>query len=104
MIAYLDTPSGLSGDMFLGCLVDAGWPIDELRQVVARLNLPADEWSIDAAEVQRGPIRATHVAVNVNEPARHRHLADIRRIIDAADLPPQVREGATAVFTRLARA
>ena len=30
MIAYLDLPAGLSGDIFLGCLVDAGWPLEEL--------------------------------------------------------------------------
>ena len=40
MIGYLDTPSGISGDMFLGCLVDAGWPLAELESVVARLGLP----------------------------------------------------------------
>ena len=41
MIAYLDLPAGLSGDMFLGCLVDAGWPIEALRSAVAALDLPA---------------------------------------------------------------
>jgi pyridinium-3,5-bisthiocarboxylic acid mononucleotide nickel chelatase len=44
MIAYLDIPSGLSGDMFLGCLVDAGWSIDQLRDTIRLLNLPVDEW------------------------------------------------------------
>ena len=37
MIAFLDTPAGISGDMFLGCLVDAGWTIDQLRATLAKL-------------------------------------------------------------------
>lgn len=46
MIGYLDTPSGISGDMFLGCLVDAGWPLAELESVVERLGLPPDAYTL----------------------------------------------------------
>src|SRR3982751_1067094 len=41
MIAYLDTPSGISGDIFLGCLLDAGWPLERLRFAIAPLKLHA---------------------------------------------------------------
>jgi pyridinium-3,5-bisthiocarboxylic acid mononucleotide nickel chelatase len=104
MIGYLDLPSGLSGDMFLGCLVDAGWPVNELRQTITRLNLSATEWSIDAAAVMKGPLRATLVRVHAAEGHHHRHLADIRAIIESSELPPSVKQRAVAVFVRLADA
>lgn len=104
MIAYLDLPSGLSGDMFLGCLVDAGWPIDALHRLITGLHLPPDSWSVRAEPVMRGPLRATLVHVNVTEGDQHRHLHDVRQIIEAADLPSEVQAGAIAVFTRLAEA
>ena len=104
MIAFLDMPSGISGDMFLGCLVDAGWPISALRETVERLALPTGAWRVDAAPVMRGPLQATLVDVEVDEGDSHRHLSDIRRLILAADLPTPVQEKAVAVFSRLAQA
>jgi len=65
MIAYLDLPSGISGDMFLGCLVDAGWPVAELRHVIEHLRLPDNDWSIEATSVMKGALRATLVDVRV---------------------------------------
>ena len=59
MIAYLDTPSGISGDIFLGCLIDAGWSVERLRVAIGLLKLPAGEYSIDAISVMKGPLRAT---------------------------------------------
>jgi uncharacterized protein (TIGR00299 family) protein len=104
MIGYLDVPSGISGDIFLGCLVDAGWPVEELRSVVRRLALPTSEWSIEARPVMKGPMRATLVDVQAPEGHHHRHLGDIRRMIDAADLAQAVKDRAIAVFGRLAAA
>jgi uncharacterized protein (TIGR00299 family) protein len=104
MIAYLDIPSGLSGDMFLGCLVDCGWPIDQLRDTIRNLNLPADEWSIDVQHVHKSSIRATLLDVRAAEGHHHRHLSDITAIINAAELSPNVKQRAIAIFTRLADA
>jgi uncharacterized protein (TIGR00299 family) protein len=105
MIGFLDAPSGISGDMFLGCLVDGGWPIEALRDTVDRLDLPDGSWDVQARDVTRGPLRATFVDVRVEEPGgRHRHLDDIRRIIDAADLPAAAKDLAGATFVRLAKA
>lgn len=104
MIAYLDIPSGISGDMFLGCLVDGGWPLDELHKTIVQLNLPTDQWRIKEQLVMRGPLRATLVDVQTTVTDTHRHLGDIRRIIEAAKLPSGVKARAIAVFTRLADA
>lgn len=104
MIAYLDLPAGLSGDMFLGCLVDAGWPLDALRASIAALNLPPDSWQLRAEQVLRGPLRATLVHVDTQETSQHRHLSDIRALIQRASLPAAVQADAIGAFTRLAHA
>jgi hypothetical protein len=102
MIAYLDLPSGLSGDMFLGCLVDAGLSLDVLADSLSRLGLPAGSWSLRAEHVMRGPIAATLVSVDTTEDHHHRGLHAIQSIIEAADLPDPVRANASATFARLA--
>jgi pyridinium-3,5-bisthiocarboxylic acid mononucleotide nickel chelatase len=104
MIAYLDMPSGISGNIFLGCLMDAGWPQAALVETVRRLDLPAEQWSIQVEPAMRGPLRATLVTVDTPETHHHRHLSDIRSLIERADLPKPVQERAIAVFARLARA
>ncbi len=103
-LAYLDTPSGISGDIFLGCLVDAGWPLADLRATVEALNLPAGSWRVCARTVMRGGLRATLVDVDVAEDNAQRHLADVQKIIEAAELPAGVKRRARGVFTRLAAA
>lgn len=104
MIAYLDLPSGISGDMMLGCLIDSGWPVEQLRAAIEKLQLPAGQWAVQVEQVHKGALRATQVDVLVEEGAERRGLADVRGIIEAGDLPRVVKERATAVFTRLASA
>jgi pyridinium-3,5-bisthiocarboxylic acid mononucleotide nickel chelatase len=104
MIAYLDTPSGISGDIFLGTLLDAGWPLERLRLAIAQLRLPTAEYSIAARTVMKGPLRATLADIQTAEGHAHRHLADIDAIINGSDLPAPVKPNAVAVFTRLADA
>lgn len=101
-LAYLDTPSGISGDIFLGCLVDAGWPLSALQSAVERLNLPQGCWRIHAQPAMQGSIRATRIHVDVSEQTTERHLADVEAVIQAAHLPAQIKRRAMAVFTRLA--
>jgi uncharacterized protein (TIGR00299 family) protein len=104
VIAYLDMPSGISGDIFLGCLVDAGWSADDLATTIGKLKLPPELWSVRPERVMRGPLAATLLHVETTEGDRHRHLSDIAAILDAADLPHDVKDRAAAVFGRLARA
>jgi hypothetical protein len=104
MIAYLDTPSGISGDMFLGCLVDAGWPLVELQATLARLKLPPGSWTVAQTPVMRGPLRATLLEVHAAEGDHHRGLDAILAILAASALPEKVTAQAGAVFRRLAEA
>ena len=62
-IAYLDCFSGISGDMFLGALVDAGVPVRLLEETVAALNVGA---RLETSRVQRSGISAVKVDVFVN--------------------------------------
>ena len=62
-IAYLDCFSGISGDMFLGALVDAGVSARLLEETVAALNVDA---RIEFSRVMRGGITATKVDVFAN--------------------------------------
>jgi uncharacterized protein (TIGR00299 family) protein len=103
-LAYLDTPSGISGDIFLGCLVDAGWPLSSLHDTADSLNLPDGSWRIHAESVMQGGLRATRIHVEVSEQSTERHLADVQEIIEAANLPAEVKHRACAVFARLAAA
>jgi uncharacterized protein (TIGR00299 family) protein len=61
-IAYLDCFSGMSGDMFLGALVDAGVPVRLLEETVAALNVGA---RLEISRVGRSGISATKVDVYV---------------------------------------
>lgn len=67
-IAYVDCFSGISGDMFLGALIDAGLPLDVLRGELAKLALP-EVFSLQVSEVQKGALRAC--LLNVDVPHLH---------------------------------
>ena len=101
-LAYFDCFSGISGDMVLGALVDAGVDLRELESELRKLNL--DGWSIFAEKVQRKAIRATKVNVETKETHHHRHLSPILKMIDAAALAPRVAERARQIFQRLGEA
>jgi uncharacterized protein (TIGR00299 family) protein len=101
-LAYFDGPSGVSGDMLLGALVDAGLELEQLRAELARL--PLSGYTLTAQEVRRGGLRGTQVRVEVTGPAEARHLPQIEAIIASSDLPSEVREHSLTVFRRLAQA
>jgi uncharacterized protein (TIGR00299 family) protein len=62
-IAYLDCFSGISGDMFLGALVDAGVPAKLFEDTVAALNIGA---RLEVSRVNRGGITATKLDVYIH--------------------------------------
>ncbi len=102
--AYFDCPSGASGDMILGALLDAGVSLDALRAELRKLPLAG--WELTAREVRRGAFRATKADVEIDARAHHhqRSLADVLKLLDDSALDPAVKAGATRIFTRLAEA
>lgn len=102
-VAYFDCPSGASGDMILGALVDAGVSLDALRAELAKL--PLGDYRLTAREVRKGAFRATKVDVEVDATAHHqRNLAEILRLLEQSGLPGRVKADARRIFTRLAEA
>ena len=96
MIAYFDLPSGLSGDIFLSCLVDAGWDIASLQRLVDSLNL-GELCTVSASRVMRRGVSATHVDVQTPQSNKHRHLHHIEAIINGAALSQLTKDRAIAV-------
>ncbi|RFU21386.1 nickel pincer cofactor biosynthesis protein LarC [Geodermatophilus marinus] len=102
MIAWLDLAAGCSGDLLLGALVDAGVPLDVPAAAVAAL--PVERVRLVTEQVSRHGLGATRVHVHAPASTEHRTWADVRGLLGAAALAPGVRDGALAVFERLARA
>ena len=104
-IAYCDCYSGISGDMFLGALIDAGLALEELRSGLAGLGLEA-AYQLEANETHKGSLRATQFRVLLagQAPAYERNLIDITRLIQGSDLPQQVIDHSLRIFTWLAEA
>ena len=101
-LAYFDCHAGISGDMILGALVDAGLRIEALQGELDKLGL--ERIRLRAGKVQRHGIAATKVDVVAGEGRHHRRLNDVLNIIDAADIPSRARRRAGAIFRRLAEA
>jgi uncharacterized protein (TIGR00299 family) protein len=103
-IAYCDCFSGISGDMFLASLIDAGLPLEHLKASVEQLHLP-DAYTLESSETHKKEMRATlfRVATDVTQ-SHPRHLAEIRALIGDSDLSSAVKEKSMAVFDLLARA
>jgi pyridinium-3,5-bisthiocarboxylic acid mononucleotide nickel chelatase len=102
-IAYFDCFSGISGDMTLGAIVDAGITVDTLRTELSKLNLSGYE--LNAEKVIRSGISATKVHVMIDRAHQNtRHLTDILAIIDRSSLSTSIKEKSGRIFMRLADA
>jgi hypothetical protein len=103
-IAYLDCFSGISGDMFLGALVDAGVSPRLLEDTVTALDLGV---RLEISRVQRCGVAATKVNVVTPKSATRqhgRHLREIRDIIDKAAISSHAKNVSIKTFEALAEA
>ena len=100
---HFDCFSGISGDMTLGALVDAGAPFTDLVKGLSRLGVRG--FKLHKRRVQRGAIWATKVDV-ILTPGHGRPwpLARIRRVLSSSRLSPKIQQQTLAVFERLAEA
>jgi uncharacterized protein (TIGR00299 family) protein len=132
-IAYCDCFSGISGDMFLAALLDAGLPLEHLRAQLDLLELP-EHFEISVSQTHKGALVASllEIKLDVHEHdhdheghdhhqahtvqghtvqehtvqghTHHRHYAEIRQLIEASRLSAGVKAASQAIFLRLAEA
>jgi uncharacterized protein (TIGR00299 family) protein len=103
-IAYCEASSGISGDMFLAALLDAGMPLDVLTASLQKLSFD-DEWQVQLNRVSKGAVSATSIDVIVRgSHHHHRHPADIQRLINSSGLPKKVQDTSLRIFQYLAEA
>jgi uncharacterized protein (TIGR00299 family) protein len=124
LVAYLDCYSGISGDMTLGALLDAGLALDDLQAYLALIDL--DGYHLAAEPVEHAGIHGTRLTVHLTEEHQppphqhhdhdpshhhhhpdlgaHRHWSEIRQMLEASRLPAPMRDTALRIFGRLAEA
>jgi pyridinium-3,5-bisthiocarboxylic acid mononucleotide nickel chelatase len=100
--AWFDCRAGASGDMVLGALVDAGAPLEALQAAVDAIGV--EPIALSAQPVQRRGIAATLVHVSAQAAPVVRTWANVRDLLERADLAEPVRARALDVFARLAGA
>jgi uncharacterized protein (TIGR00299 family) protein len=101
-IAYFDCFSGISGDMVLGALVDAGCELAQMETQLRRI--PISGWTISAEKISRKGLAATRVRVECAEQHHHRSLSTILKLIQDAGLSEAVTNRASRIFQRLGEA
>jgi pyridinium-3,5-bisthiocarboxylic acid mononucleotide nickel chelatase len=105
MIAYFDCTAGISGDMCLGAIVDAGVPLREIEKGLRAL--PVGGYTLKERKVTRWTIAATKVdvVVELSKGTRHRSGAkrwgDIKRIVTSSSLDDDLKQKGLRVFRRL---
>jgi pyridinium-3,5-bisthiocarboxylic acid mononucleotide nickel chelatase len=100
-ICYIDAFSGLAGDMLVGALADAGADRDAISRALDSLAFGARiRWD----RVERRGVSAMEFLVTATEPARHRHLSGILKMIHAIDVSERVKANAERVFRSLGEA
>jgi uncharacterized protein (TIGR00299 family) protein len=100
-VAHFDCFSGISGDMTLAALIDAGVDGNAIRAGVASLGLPI---RLEVEKVRKGGFAATYIRVEAPEEHSHRFLPEVEEILGRGSLTPRQRELALRIFRRLAEA
>jgi uncharacterized protein (TIGR00299 family) protein len=102
LTCYLDAFSGISGDMLVGALADAGADHSEIARAIESLDAGA---TVSFEKTKRCGIAATKFRVSAEETHAHRHLSHIVKLIDdAGAIPDRAKHNARAVFQKLGEA
>ena len=99
--AHFDCFSGISGDMTLGALIDAGVDAGAIRAGVDSLGLPI---ALEIDKIRKGGFAATAGARRGARRAHHRYLPDVEEILGRGRLTDRQRDLALRIFRRLAEA
>lgn len=109
---YLDCFAGISGNMFLGAMLQLGVPEAYLKKELEKLPM-ADEFALEVRDVERKGIQSLYVEVKLHPQEKHHHeehhhvhrrMLDVREIIEKSSLNMAVKQQALAVFMEIAKA
>lgn len=100
--AYIDCFAGISGDMFVGALLDLGLDLAYLKRELRKL--PLKGYSINAVREKRKGISGVRFTANVKEKQIKRSLKDILELIDKSKLSKSVKDKSSDLFKLLGRA
>ena len=101
-ILYFDCIAGISGDMALGALIDAGADIGAIRTGLQ--GLPIEPFDLDVESTETGGLAATKVLVRASTVGVIRTYASVRSLLDRAEIPLDAKAMAQRIFRRLAEA
>jgi uncharacterized protein (TIGR00299 family) protein len=101
-IACFDCFAGVSGDMLLGALIDAGLDVALLREGLEGLHLAGYELRV--SRVHKGAIEAADVEVVVSDQGGERRMRTVETLVRNSDLPEEIKESSIRVFSRLVAA
>jgi len=100
-VAYLDCFSGISGDMFLGALLDAGLPFDVMEKTLGTLSLAG--YVLEGKREERNGLFGTQFVVRLESGKQgHRSLVDVKNIIQGGSLSRDVKDKSIEIFESLA--
>lgn len=102
-IAFIDGSSGISGDMLLGALIDAGLSLTVLKNEIAKLPIDG-QFEISVRQVKRGTNYGIRMDTVCREDRTVKHLRDIEEIIRQSSLHPACKEQTVKIFTSIAEA
>jgi len=100
-VAHFDCWSGISGDMVLGAVLDAGVPAEAIQAALNSLGLPL---TLEIERVKRCGFAATKATIHATDQEEYRFLPDIEAILNRAALTRAQHDLALAIFRRLAAA
>ena len=101
-IAYADCFSGVSGDMFMGALIDAGLELDYLLAELNKLDL--EEFSIQCFKKQEHAISGVGLTIDFERTTKNRTWKDIRLLIENSLLQKKIKKASLKIFSCLAEA
>lgn len=101
-IAYFDCFSGISGDMTVGALLDAGLKIETLEKELKKLGLSG--YQLEVKKVVKKGISATQFKVKIKEEGVERRFKDILTILEKSKLDEEIKKGTKKIFFNIAQA
>ncbi|HCL89821.1 MAG TPA: nickel pincer cofactor biosynthesis protein LarC [Candidatus Atribacteria bacterium] len=101
-IAYFDCFSGISGDMTVGALLDAGLKIETLEKELKKLGLSG--YQLEVNKVVKKGISATQFKVRIKEEGVERRFKDILTILEKSKLDEEIKKETKKIFFNIAQA